>query len=262
MPAQNFRLGLVSISFRPLSPAQIIEKCVAAQLEGIEWGGDVHVPHGDIQTAREVARQTRDAGLEIPTYGSYYRCDHDGEFPFQAALDCALELRAPCVRVWAGKTDAKDAKIADFVRVAADLERICDLSSAHGVQIVTEFHGGTLTATGADALDLLRMAPRAKTLWQPLRRAPGFAPQIEENLAELELVAPFLSHVHVYEWGDDEAGNRRMFSLEESAQWPFYVQKLREIGEQNRWLLLEYVPENDPEVLAREADALRGILSF
>ena len=33
-------------------------------MEGIEWGGDVHVPPGDEARARDVAALTREAGLE------------------------------------------------------------------------------------------------------------------------------------------------------------------------------------------------------
>jgi hypothetical protein len=40
--------GLVSITFRQLSPPAIIDLVRQAGLEGIEWGGDVHVPHGDL----------------------------------------------------------------------------------------------------------------------------------------------------------------------------------------------------------------------
>ena len=41
--------GLVSITFRELNPLEIIRLVSKAGLDGIEWGGDVHVPHGDIK---------------------------------------------------------------------------------------------------------------------------------------------------------------------------------------------------------------------
>jgi hypothetical protein len=43
--------GLVSVTFRKLAPAAIVELAVKAQLRSIEWGGDVHVPHGDVRAA-------------------------------------------------------------------------------------------------------------------------------------------------------------------------------------------------------------------
>ena len=66
------KTGLVSISFRDKTPEEIIEYSLCSGIDAIEWGGDVHVPHGDIEKAKEVARLTLDAGLSMPEYGSYY----------------------------------------------------------------------------------------------------------------------------------------------------------------------------------------------
>ena len=44
--------GLVSVTFRKLEPAEIVDLVKQAGLQGIEWGGDIHVPHGDIQRAK------------------------------------------------------------------------------------------------------------------------------------------------------------------------------------------------------------------
>ena len=63
------RPGLVSITFRKLSPRQIVDLVVQAGLDAIEWSGDVHAPHGDVAKAREIAQMTADAGLSMPTYG-------------------------------------------------------------------------------------------------------------------------------------------------------------------------------------------------
>lgn len=251
--------GLVSISFRTLSPTQIIAACVEAQLEGIEWGGDKHVPHGDAQIAREVGQMTRDAGLQIAAYGSYYRCDNDKSVEWARVLESASALGATTIRVWAGNVDWHDSTLADFTRVIADLERISQM--AHQFSIATEFHGGTLTATAKGALEIVWNLTDfgIQTLWQPLQRGPNFEAKIEENLADLAMVAPFLSNVHVYEWANDANGEKQALSLQNSTQWPRYIQKLREIGGE-RWLLLEYVPGDDVAVLAREAGALRGLL--
>lgn len=53
--------GLVSITFRKLSPGEIVELVATAGLVGIEWGGDVHVPHGDFARAAEVRKLTEGA---------------------------------------------------------------------------------------------------------------------------------------------------------------------------------------------------------
>ena len=51
--------GLVSITFRKLHPETIIALAMENTLAAIEWGGDIHVPHGNIAVARSVAKMTR-----------------------------------------------------------------------------------------------------------------------------------------------------------------------------------------------------------
>ena len=76
---------------------------VQAGLDGIEWGGDVHVPHGDLRRAREVRDMTRSEAIRIASYGSYYRVGDRAPTSFEKVLDTAVELGAPLIRVWAGK---------------------------------------------------------------------------------------------------------------------------------------------------------------
>ncbi len=252
------RPGLVSVTLRALSPREIIAACVEARLKGIEWGGDVHVAPGDLQNARAVGHMTRDAGLDVAAYGSYYRCDGA---PFEPILETAIALGAPLIRVWAGETDALRSMGHDWEDVSESLQRAIELARAANVQVATEFHGGTLTSCGAAARALMkRVGANAQTLWQPLRRGADFDAQTEENLAELRAVESCLSNVHVYEWADDADGKCQRLSLQNSAQWSRYIEELRRIGG-TRWLLLEFVPDDDPAILAREAAALRALIA-
>jgi 3-dehydroshikimate dehydratase len=68
----SMKTGLLSVTFRKLSPDHIIRLVSQAGLQVIEWGGDIHVPHGDIEIAEQVGRMTREAGIEVASYGSYY----------------------------------------------------------------------------------------------------------------------------------------------------------------------------------------------
>ena len=91
--------GLVSISFRDRSPEEIASAVRRAGLDAVEWGGDVHVPHGDTATAEKV-RAISD-GLALPEYGSYYRIGQSEAALFDAALasaDCAI------LSYWTGRT--------------------------------------------------------------------------------------------------------------------------------------------------------------
>src|SRR6187549_164575 len=98
----GFTCGLVSVTFRQLPPREIVDLARRAELGGIEWGGDVHVPAGDAGRAREVRAMTEDAGLSIVAYGSYYRAGEEDEAAFAPVLDSACALGAPAIRIWAG----------------------------------------------------------------------------------------------------------------------------------------------------------------
>ena len=50
-----FDTGLVSVSFRPLTPQQVAAAAVDAGLSYIEWGSDVHAPYDDPQKLAEIA---------------------------------------------------------------------------------------------------------------------------------------------------------------------------------------------------------------
>ena len=123
------RSALVSITFRKLSPAEIIGLVKQAGLDGIEWGGDVHVPHGDVARAGEVRRMTEDAGLQVSAYGSYYRVGHEEPCPFEQIVETAVALGAPDIRVWAGKQGSEASDAAYRNLVVDTSRRIADLGA-------------------------------------------------------------------------------------------------------------------------------------
>ena len=83
------KTGLVSITFRKKKPEEIVALAAKGGLEGIEWGGDVHVPHGDMAAAKNARLLTTGAGIEVAAYGSYYRVAHSEQvdnLPFAKVL--------------------------------------------------------------------------------------------------------------------------------------------------------------------------------
>lgn len=49
------KTGLTSVTFRNLGIEQIVSLAGAAGADSIEWGGDIHVPPGDLSAARRAA---------------------------------------------------------------------------------------------------------------------------------------------------------------------------------------------------------------
>ena len=89
--------GLVSVSFRGLSPSEVIRAAREAALTGIEWGADVHVPAGDVSAAKRVGGETRAVGLRVLAYGSYYKPGVSPAEEFDGVLASAVALRAPVI---------------------------------------------------------------------------------------------------------------------------------------------------------------------
>ncbi|MCC5844264.1 MAG: sugar phosphate isomerase/epimerase [Verrucomicrobia bacterium] len=253
MSAPYFRTGLVSITFRKHSPEELIDLVVKAGQDGIEWGGDVHVPHGDTARAGEVGERTRDAGLSVAAYGSYYRAAETADNPeFEAVLDSALALGAPTIRVWAGKRASADADEAYRKAVKDDLARICALAAEESIRVALEFHGNTLTDSPDSARDLMEslQSPNLDSLWQP----PN-GQTLETCMAGLEDMLPHVSNVHVFHWGKGW-GDR--FALEEGAgRWNAYLSRLASPG-MSRWALLEFVKGDDPKQYLRDAETLKA----
>jgi sugar phosphate isomerase/epimerase len=252
----DLRIGLCSVTFRHLDADEVIAAASGAVLEGIEWGGDVHVPTGEVARARQVAARCRDTGLSCPSYGSYVMAGATTPAEVAAAVDTACALGAPNLRVWAAWGVEPHADEAERRRVAEDLRVIADRAGAAGLSVSLEFHPHTLTATAASTIRLLAEVDRANlyTYWQP---EPGADPVAAR--AEFATVAADCSHLHVFWWAAD---GTRLSLADGAAAWAEVLADRTErrwSGE--RWAFLEFVPDDDPAVLGREADLLRRLVA-
>jgi len=247
--------GLVSVTFRHLPPGRIIDLTAGAGLQGIEWGGDVHVPHGDLETARRVGQATRAAGTTVAAYGSYYHAAESETqgLSFAAVLNTARALQAPTIRVWAGTKASAAAAAAYRKRVVDDLRRIATQARKYGISISIEFHAGTLTDTNESAARLFREIdhPNVFSYWQP---AVGAG--MEANLRGLQQILPVLSNVHVFHWhlGNGEIMRRPL--AEGEADWQHYFSAVAGLPK-GRYALLEFVRKDDEQQFFRDAAVLR-----
>lgn len=248
-----FHAGLVSITFRKLSPAEIVALVREAGLRGIEWGGDVHAPHGDLTRAREVRSLTEDAGLKVAAYGSYYRAGSSeaNRLPFESVLESAVALGAPTIRVWPGGKGSAESSAEERAAVVADLRRISDLAAQAKVSISTEFHGGTLTDTNASAARLLAELdhPNLFTYWQPHN-----GEETSECVAGLRTVLPRVGNVHVFHWWPTSAERHPL--AEGTARWAEFWRELKPLSGE-RFAMLEFVPGDTSEAFLRDAATLR-----
>ncbi len=251
------RSGLVSITFRSLSAAEVVDLARTAGIDGIEWGGDVHVPPGDVQRAGEVRHMTEDAGLSVSAYGSYYRLrpEADEEHPFEAVLDSAVALGAPTIRVWAGNQPSSAVDAAERGRIVEQSRRVADMAAEQGISIAYEFHGNTLTDTLESVLDLLRAVdhPNICTFWQPPN---GMQPA--ESRAGLDAVAGWVSNIHCFHWWPTSKDRHPLADGE--ANWKLYLEKIAVLPG-DRFVSVEFVKDDAPEQFLKDAAVLKRWLA-
>lgn len=248
--------GLVSISFRKLSPKEILELCSKAGLEGIEWGGDIHVPHGDVSRAMEVSKMTEAAGLKTAAYGSYYSVGHEEElsFSFDQVLESAIALKAPIIRVWAGKRPSSGADEAWWNKVIEQSRIIADKASKANIKISYEYHRNTLTDT-PDAADRLINSVQHDNIysyWQP-----SIDLNKNDRLLSLKRVAPWLTNIHVYQWDD----MKKLPLSEGIEEWQNYFSYVRSLSG-FRYAMLEFVKDDSTDQFLEDAATLKSLLSL
>jgi sugar phosphate isomerase/epimerase len=240
-----------------MSPEQIVTLAVRARLRSIEWGGDVHVPHGNLRAARAVTRLCADSGLVISAYGSYYRAGvrEMGNPTLPVVLETASALGAPRVRVWAGNCGSATAVGAVRRRVVVDLQALCVAAAKEHVVVGMEFHDRTLTDTPESALSLCRQvaADNLRCNWQPRVGATS-----AEGLADIATLRPHLGDVHVFQLSPDRS--RRPLA-EGVDVWRRYLGRIAEDAGAPRYASLEFVKDDDPAQLLADARVLYQLVA-
>jgi len=249
--------GLVSITFRKLSPKAIVDLVVDSGLSCIEWGGDVHAPPGEIALAKEVRRMTTDAGLRVSSYGSYYCAGDDSPKDFGAVLESADALGAPYIRVWAGKRGSDTADQAYRQAVVEDTLRIADLAASSDIKISFEYHGNTLTDSRESVGELMRAAEHPGVLlhWQP----PVYTCW-EQRLESLRDVISRLSMIHVFQWLSSLDGIERRPLEDGHGEWLSYL-STADVKPGDTDVLLEFVRDDNPEQFLKDSETLRRWLA-
>ncbi len=244
------RSGLVSISFRKQTVETLVAECVKNKIQSIEWGGDVHVPHGDLEKAAYVAKLMAGNNLVTSSYGSYYRAGVPEQSDFAKVAATAKALGAPTIRVWAGNKASAEATAADREAVTADLARCCGIAAALGLTVSTEYHANTLTDTNESAELLLAAVPALLTGWQPPNGKP-FA----YRMAGLAKLLDRVTTVHVFSWTDS---NERLPLAAAEADWLKYLKTANTLGD--HYALLEFFVDDSLEQFAVDAATLNRML--
>jgi len=239
--------GLVSVTFRQLTRAEIAETITKSGICAIEWGGDIHVPPTDASAAEDAVRVCRDKGIKTVSYGSYYECSGN-ETEEDSVISAALRLGSDHIRVWAGKKGTADSSDAERAEIVCILKNFCGKAGRHGIRVSPEFHGGTLTDHYESAVRLAEEVAEDNfsLYWQPNQfRDDGY------NRAALKAVLPYLSNVHVFTWD-----SKAWYPLADGERmWKEYIDTIASSGRDHN-LLMEFVIGHSPDQFARDAETL------
>lgn len=247
------RPGLCSVTLRRLDAEEVARRAAAAGLDVVEWGADVHARPGDERAADHVVEAMERHGLACDSYGSYFRATPAESGKFDEIATTAVRLGASRVRVWAGKAGSADVDPEERQQVVTGLREAADVAAGHGLEVALEFHGGTLTDTAESTVQVLEEVGRANlgTYWQPPQDLPD-----GPALAGLEKVLDQVRAVHVFSWWP--SNERRPLT----ARADLWEKAFALLGSLDRPLdaLLEFVPDNDPELIDGEAGSLRKLI--
>lgn len=247
--------GMVSATFRGLTAERIISLCTQAGLKAVEWSENAHVMPGDEEGARALGQKTREAGLEVAAYGSYYRLgqQEDIEGTFLPTVKSAAALGAPLIRIWAGTEPSESVPEDKRQALAREAATVCAIAQEYGIKIALEWHKNTLTDTNPSAMHFLKEvnSENLYCLWQPT-----VALSQEERCEGLDLLGGRLLNLHIYYWKE---GIRR--PLQEGVEeWLNY---LRHVNlSERRYGLLEFVMNNTEEQFLEDAGVLHEILKL
>ena len=242
------RLGLVSVSFRKHSVQEIIDAAAECGLECIEWGSDKHAPCNDIDALRAIADAQMAAGLRCCSYGTYFKL---GETPLDTLpqyISAARILGTDTLRLWCGTKSTDLYSAEDAARLIDQCRQAALIAEQAGVKLCLECHRNTYTETKEGALRLMEAVNSAafRMYWQPNQGR-----SIEENVEYAALLAPYIEHIHVFQW----KGAERFPLAQGIDEWRSY---LKAIGGEHT-LLLEFMPDDLIATLKSETQALRQI---
>lgn len=241
-------LGLVSISFRKLSPEIIIEQVKNAGLSFIEWGSDIHAPCEDTEKLKAIARLQEANGIHCCSYGTYFRLGSDDTNDLIKYITAAKILGTDILRLWCGNKETFSYSEQEEKALFNECRKAAEIAEKNGVTLCMECHNGTYTHCKEGAIKLMKEinSPAFRMYWQPNQFCTK-----EENKNYARLISSFTKTIHVFNWTKKER-----FPLRDAVSlWKEYLSYFN--GSQA--LLLEFMPDDDISSLTAEADTLKEI---
>lgn len=248
MCTDMYKKGLCSISFRSLTAKEIIKLAYKTGLDCIEWGSDVHAKPDDDKALLEIVNLSKQYGIECSSYGSYFRIGSDPVSDIHKYIKAAKTLGTDTIRLWCGNKPSADYTEDEKEQIYKECISLAQIAKNEKVYLCLECHINTLTDDMASTQALMKRvnSPNFCMYWQPNQFKT-----VQENILYAKSISNITKRIHVFNW---EGKNK--YPLEDAIKvWQNYLECFGE-----GILLLEFMPDNDPESLEREVSSLKKII--
>ena len=242
----SYKPGLCSVSFRENSPEEILHNMKVAELDVIEWGSDVHCPP---EKAKEIALLQNQYGIQCCSYGTYFKIGVTPIEELRKYIVAAKTLGTNVLRLWCGDKNSEDYTESEKRNLFAACKAAAEIATAEDVTLCMECHNNTYTNRKEAALELMVAvnSPNFRMYWQPNQ----FKSE-KENTLYAKLLSPYTVNIHIFNWNKKEK-----YPLRYAKDiWKNYLSCF----DDNKNLLLEFMPDGRIESLKTEAEALKEIL--
>jgi 3-dehydroshikimate dehydratase len=238
---------------KPLN--EILPILAECDYDGVEIWGE-HLLSLDEHAREVVQRQLEEYKLQVAMVSPYFdftTSDEAADTCMRHAgevLGLARTLKSRGIRVFTGKTGSADATTVQWERAVRCLQGLADQSDGDHILWSCETHPNNLMDDVESSLRLMREVNRenVRLIYQPSTFG-------EDYLRALDLLGPFISHVHATNHKDGERA-----SLEEGdMNYRSIVAALRRFSFDG-YISVEWMGD-DPEAMARrEGPYLRKLI--
>lgn len=228
------KYAVFTVGLPELSPEQALTILRELGYDGVEWRVTDQPPAGDsrpgfwvgnrctwpfssfIEDAPHIAALTAQAGLEMPSVGTYITCeDLDA---VERAMQAVAQLGAPQLRVNVPKYDGSQSYLKARDQAQGYYRQVEDLARQHKVRALIELHHGSLLPSASAAAAFLHnFDPRYVGA---IHDAGNMVHEgYEQYRLGLEVLGPYLAHVHLKNASWRPFGTRADGSTEWRAEW-------------------------------------------
>ena len=129
----SYKTGLVSVSFRPHTPEEILSAMKKAGLSYIEWGSDVHAPADNIENLKHLVALGEEYGITCCSYGSYFKVGQNSVEEILPYINAAKILGTNIVRIWCGTKDSEQYTAEEKNALFAQCKQLAKIAEQENV---------------------------------------------------------------------------------------------------------------------------------